>query len=73
MSDDEELYCDHWEKRGIRVISEDEFEQLHSHGRITCEDYLGVQPPTYTLEKLRCTTCNASLIRIQKRQSEGCQ
>ena len=60
----DELYCDHWEKRGIKVVSEAEFEQLHAHGRIVGEDYEGVQPPTYTLEQLLCTTCNAKLIRI---------
>jgi hypothetical protein len=68
--DEDELYCDHWEKRGIKVVSESEFEALHNHGRIVCEDYEGVQPPTYTLEQLRCTTCDAKLIRVRTRQSE---
>jgi hypothetical protein len=63
-------HCDFFKRRGIETLSEEEWRKKHEHGSIVEEDYQGVQPPTYTLEILRCLKCDAKLVRRRQVEME---
>lgn len=65
MGFDAKMTCNYWQRRGVIITREEDWMKAHEGHDVQLVPYEGQQPPSYTLEKLRCMDCKASYIRIK--------